>query len=41
VPESAIADVTDDAVLLPYPKDQLEAQGWDRPPADLAVFNRA
>ena len=41
VPESAIADVTDDAVLLTYPKDQLAAQGWDRPPADLAVFNRA
>ena len=41
VPESAIADVTDDAVLLTYPKDQLEAQGWNRPPADLAEFNRA
>ena len=41
VPEAAIANVTDEAVLLTYPKDQLEAQGWDRPPADLAVFNRA
>ena len=41
VPESAISNVTDDAVLLTYAADQLEAQGWDRPPADLAVFNRA
>jgi hypothetical protein len=41
VPESAIADVTDDAVLLTYPKDQLEAQGWHRQPDNLARFNRA
>ena len=41
VPESAIADVTDDAVLLTYPKDQLAAQGWDRQPDNLARFNRA
>ena len=41
VPESAIADVTEDGVRLTYPKDQLEAQGWGQPPADLAQFNRA
>ena len=41
VPESAIANVTDDAVLLTYLKDQLEAQGWHRQPDNLARFNRA
>ena len=41
VPESAIANVTDDAVLLTYAADQLEAQGWHRQPDNLARFNRA
>ena len=41
VPETAIVDVTEDGVLLTYPKDQLETQGWNRQPANLAQFNRA
>ncbi len=41
VPESAIAEVGEDGVRLMYLKDQLEAQGWDRPPAKLTQFNRA
>ena len=41
VPESAIANVSTDAVLLADAKDQLEAKGWGQPPANLAEFNRA
>src|SRR5918995_3316303 len=39
VPESAIAAVTDGAVRLMYPTDQLEAQSWHQ--ATLQAFNRA
>jgi hypothetical protein len=41
VPESAIAAVTDDAVRLTYPKDQLEAQSWHQAPTTLQEFHRA
>jgi hypothetical protein len=41
VPESAIATVTDDAVTLAVPKDQIESQGWNAAPAELDRFNRA
>ncbi len=41
VPETAITSVTDDGVRLSYAKDQLEAQGWDQQPANLAQLNQA
>ena len=40
VPESVIAADTEDGVRLTYPTDQLEAQGWDQPPAQLEDFHR-
>lgn len=40
VPEVAIADVAEDGVRLTYAADQLSAQGWDQPPAELAGFHR-
>jgi ribosomal 30S subunit maturation factor RimM len=41
VPESAIANVSTDAVRLADAKDQLEAHGWDQQPPNLREFNRA
>ncbi len=41
VPERAIGRVTGTGVELTYPKDQLEAQGWNSKPAGLDRFNRA
>ncbi len=41
IPESAIANVSTDAVRLTYATDQLEAQGWEQAPANPQDFHRA
>ena len=40
VPMDAMSDYTDERIRLRFPKKQLKAQGWDKPPTDQARSQR-